>query len=361
MPSFQEVCDALVVALADNVINEEEFLILYEHYRPANPEFPYWMYDEFNFESLDPHECKAEFRVEKQDLPVLKESLRVPDRFVCPQGTVCSGMEGLCILLKRLNYPCRYLDLVHSFGRPVPELCMITNTVLDWVYNTHGHRLTSWDQPFLSRDSLENYARAIAGKGGPLKNCFGFIDGTVRQICRPNKNQRVVYNGHKRVHALKFQAVALPNGIVANLFGPVEGRRHDAGMMKDSGLLDTLQRVAYTPAGDALCIYGDPAYPLRPQLMGPYRIGDVQVLTPAMRAFNKAMSEVRVSVEWLFGDISNYFKFIDYKKNLKIGLSSVGKQYIVSTLMRNILTCLYGNTTSKYFDIDPPTVDQYLS
>ena len=29
------------------------------------------------------------------------------------------------------------------------------------------------------------------------------------------------YNGHKRVHALKFQAVALPNGLIGQLFGPV--------------------------------------------------------------------------------------------------------------------------------------------
>ena len=30
-----------------------------------------------------------------------------------------------------------------------------------------------------------------------------------------------VYNGHKRVHALKFQSVALLNGIIANMYGPV--------------------------------------------------------------------------------------------------------------------------------------------
>jgi hypothetical protein len=33
--------------------------------------------------------------------------------------------------------------------------------------------------------------------------------------------QRIVYNGHKRVHALKYQSLALPNGLIANLFGPV--------------------------------------------------------------------------------------------------------------------------------------------
>ena len=58
-------------------------------------------------------------------------------------------------------------------------------------------------------------------KGAALHNCFGFIDGTVRPISRPMSNQRVVYNGHKRVHALKFQAVTLPNGLIANIYGPV--------------------------------------------------------------------------------------------------------------------------------------------
>ena len=41
------------------------------------------------------------------------------------------------------------------------------------------------------------------------------------------------------------------------------------------------------------------------------------------------MSGVRIGVEWVFGDIVNYFKFLDYKKNLKIGLLAVGKMYIV--------------------------------
>lgn len=41
------------------------------------------------------------------------------------------------------------------------------------------------------------------------------------------------------------------------------------------------------------------------------------------------MNYVRVLVEWLFGDIVNYFVFLDFNKNLKIGLSFVGKMYIV--------------------------------
>ena len=80
-----------------------------------------------------------------------------------------------------------------------------------------------------------------------------------------------------------------------------------------------------------------------------------------MEAYYSSMSSVRSSVEWLFGDIVIYFKFIDFKKNLKIGLSSVGKMYIVCALLRNALTCLYGNTTSDIFGCDPPTLQQYFA
>ena len=359
--SFSEIQDAVAFAFADGFLSEEEFLILYNEYKPANRTYPYWEYDAFCLDDFSSSECESHFRIMKDDIPILADSLRLPRRFVCSQGTVCDHVEGLCMLLKRLTYPCRYFDLISTFGRPVPELCMITNTVQNWIYENHGFRLSSWNQPFLSRACLQEYAAAVSRKGTPLTNCFGFIDGTVRPICRPGINQNVVYNGHKRVHALKFQAVAIPNGLLANLYGPIEGCRHDAGMLRESGLLNTLERIAFNPAGDGLCLYGDPAYPLRPHLMCPYRLGEVPVLTPAMMAFNESMSSVRVSVEWLFRDVADTFKFIDFKKNLKLDLSAVGKQYILSSLFRNILTCLYGNSTSSYFQLDPPTIDNYLS
>lgn len=38
----------------------------------------------------------------------------------------------------------------------------------------------------------EQYAIAVAEKGAALDYCFEFIDGTVRSICRPGDNHRVV-------------------------------------------------------------------------------------------------------------------------------------------------------------------------
>ena len=137
-----------------------------------------------------------------------------------------------------------------------------------------------------------------------------------------------------------------------------EEKRHDAAMLANSNFLTALEHNAVSPTGQQMCIYGDLAYPLRVNLMAPFRGA---ALTAQMEAFNDSMSNVRTSVEWLFGDIVEYFKFMDFKKNLKIGLSSIGKLYVVCALLRNALTCLYGNSTSSFFELDPPTLEEYFS
>ena len=101
-------------------------------------------------------------------------------------------------------------------------------------------------------------------------------------------------------------------------------------MLQQTGILNEFRRVAFHN-GNLLCLYGDPAYPLGVHLQAPFK--NIQ-LTPQMVLYNAAMSEVRVAVEWLFGNITNYFKFIDFKSQLQINLSSVGKFNIVCALWK---------------------------
>lgn len=174
--------------------------------------------------------------------------------------------------------------------------------------------LLSLCQPWLFPANIQNFAEVIHGKGAPLENCWGFVDGTVRPLTRPSKSQRILYNGHKRVHSIKFQSVVAPNGLVANLFGPVEGKRHDSAMLAESGLLQKLNQFSHAPDGTVLCIYGGPAYPIRTHLLSPFKGAG---LTAVQQEFNKSMSKVRIAVEWVFGDIINYFAFLDFKKKIE--------------------------------------------
>lgn len=204
----------------------------------------------------------------------------------------------------------------------------------------------------------------------------------MRPCCRPIRSQRSLFSGHKRTHGIKFQVCALfdqqlsqnnnkqynlqyvilvqsvvcPNGIIANLYGPIPGKHHDAFMLRESNLLTNLQAKFRPP--HVYTLYGDPAYPLRQHMLAPYRGA---LVTREQELFNRRMSRVRVSVEWAFGKIVQYFAFLDFKKNLKILLQPIGKYYVVGALLTNCHTCLYGSVTTCFFHLPPPDVQTYLS
>ena len=112
MFSRQTTQDALAFMFMEDVIDEVEFLMLFETLNKKNPSFPYWSYDRFDLTRITDEECKAEFRFGLAELPLLAKVLAIPDAFVCRNGTVATGMEGLCILLRRFAYPCRLSDSI---------------------------------------------------------------------------------------------------------------------------------------------------------------------------------------------------------------------------------------------------------
>ena len=214
-------------------------------------------------EHLDDAEYWSEFRFLKNDIYRLKDALEIPDVLRTYNRLAVDGIEALCIFLKRFAYPSRYSDFIVRFGRAVPDYSIISSTVMDRIYNRFSYLLEDFNLSFLTPIKLEEYCRAIKRKGAALDNCFGFINGTVRPICRPTVNQRMLYNGHKKIHALKFQSVVIPNGIIANMYGPMEGKCHDCALLRLSNLLTKLEQYAISTNGISLCLYGDPAYPIR--------------------------------------------------------------------------------------------------
>ena len=150
MASFKEIRSILLQIFDDGDISEDEFLLLYDVNTSKNPDFPYESYGKFDLNDMDDSECLSEFRFRKSDLPVLSEALHLPNYFTCQQGTIFGGIEGLCIALQRFPYPCRLSDLIPRFGRPVPELSMISSLVVDTIYQEHNHRITQWNDTLLS-------------------------------------------------------------------------------------------------------------------------------------------------------------------------------------------------------------------
>ena len=98
----------------------------------------------------------------------------------------CYTEKGLCILLQRLAYPCRYSGMITQFGRSPQELSLIANKVMDEIYEQHGHLLTTLDHPWLTRQRLREMADAVYAK---LEGCCpSKLLGVCRWHCKLCRN-----------------------------------------------------------------------------------------------------------------------------------------------------------------------------
>lgn len=88
----------------------------------------------------------------------------------------------LCMLLKRIGYPCRNSNVILRFGCPVAQFCMIFNQVEGIVDQQWRTLLSNLNQPLLRPDTLKTYAEAIYRKDSTLNNVWRFIDGTMTHV-----------------------------------------------------------------------------------------------------------------------------------------------------------------------------------
>lgn len=133
-------------------------------------------------------------------------------------------------------------------------------------------------------------------------------------MCRPKKSQKYVYSGRKRKHALKYQSVVAPDGIIIHLSGPFLGTRHDSFILQQSQLLEAASPYL-TIDSKHYVFYGDPAYGQQDHVVVPFKGVS---LSNDQQEFNKRMSKVRVCVKWGFSKVARYWAFLDYAQNQKL-------------------------------------------
>ena len=157
------------------------------------------------------------------------------------------------------------------------------------IYDRHGHLLRSLNQRWLSVEYVDKYCVAvrnacngryrtfsfaafvtscvfgIALTFSVAENCFGFIDGTTREILKPHSDiQQEFYSGLVRHHAVKYQIFTVPSGLIANMWGPEPGRHHDMYLLAVSRLRERIQ-AKNQEWGREWCLYGDKGYQLGPE------------------------------------------------------------------------------------------------
>ncbi|ETV75884.1 hypothetical protein H257_09853 [Aphanomyces astaci] len=275
----------------------------------------------FTLDDYSDADCIEKFRFTKASLRRLSACLRIPSRVVTTERTSCSGVEALCVLLRRFAVPDRWSDLISMFGRSQSGMCNIFLHVLDHIHNEFDEII------FLDRDrisaQLVEYINAIIAKEP-------FVSAADRVVMNVSEPISMDIND---AMSSKFQSLVTPDGIISHAFGPIEGRRHHLTILRQSNLENVL---ADDDRFAGFVVYGDPAYGYSNHLASPF--GGAR-LTDAQRVVNKSMSRVRISVEWSFGQVVQYWPNVDYKKKMRIGNSPIAKMYKVAVLLTNCITC----------------------
>jgi hypothetical protein len=313
------------------------------------------MGNEFNFLGVD---SVQHFRFTMHEVHQIVAHLDLEERIETPNRYVIEREEALCLVLYRLSWPLRYLEVEKIFHRSFAALSTIFLHMVALIHENWKHILL-FDHVRLTPEFLERCVAAVNAKGGHQRNCWSFIDGTHMKICRPGQEQQEFYSGHKHIHSLKYHAITSPDGMVVHFGGPFPGRRHDARMLTDSRIREYLAVHAVNRHGERLVVYGDEGYGRGVEVTAPFRGND---LTEEQSDYNESMRRPRLAAEWGFAFISNNWCFLNHYSNLRVGLSPIGLYVPIAALFSNLLRCFgRGNTTLAYFEMIPPTILEYLT
>jgi hypothetical protein len=330
--------------------DEEAYLCLLSAYNVARPPPP----PKINLSALTDDELWGFTRFTSRYLVQIPALLGLPPTFQTRNRYRFTREEGFFLLCARLSSKSTLFQLHQLFGYRESHISEAVNWMISWINDNWGFLLEDFSSGHLTKERLQLFAEKIKNhkKGAPLGNVWGFLDCTIRPICRPCVWQRICYNGHKKFHALKYSAVKSPDGLIYHLFGPFEGRRNDNALLNESQLIPRCLEQA-----PDFCLYGDSAYPISSVLLSPF-----VKLNPTEdeKQWNICMSARRECVEWGFADIVRLWKHLDDIGSQQLLSRPLGLMYRVAVILTNMHICIYGCQTTVYFNCAPPRLEEYL-
>ena len=162
----------------------------------------------------------------------------------------------------------------------------------------------------------------------------------------------------KKHHGIKWQLVELPNGMTFDMFGPISFRENDLTVIRLSNLNNRLVQLQ-SGENSKYKLYGDRIFVFEECVM---RAHEGPQLTQQQIDENRAMTKQKNAVEWDFAYTSLLCTFTQYWLNIKLRKHENHKLlYFVATLIRNALVTLRGSQTSRYFDCEPPTLEEWMN
>lgn len=188
------------------------------------------------------------------------------------------------------------------FGGHAPALCEIFWEQIESFIDGRKHLAQGSIATPMIFNRLEPYASAISEVTGPsgVADVVTFLDAKLYFINRPGGGlQRVLFDGRKKRHGLRWQALVLPGGILALFSGPYEARMNDLRVYSQSRL-DLELVPALTKIGRQHLVYTDAGYFYRIGLCPPHHPSSTpaSALTDAANDQDSSMRPARATGEW---------------------------------------------------------------
>ncbi|KAH9375756.1 hypothetical protein HPB48_014640 [Haemaphysalis longicornis] len=119
-----------------------------------------------------PSELSTSAKFERDDICELLTTLKIPDDVISAQRVRVSGMEALCMTLRRLAYPNRLCELEVEFGRHGTVICSVVNKVLSHIEYYFAHLLSDMNNhDWMTPSRMHEFAEAVHARGAPLRSC----------------------------------------------------------------------------------------------------------------------------------------------------------------------------------------------
>jgi nuclease HARBI1 len=261
----------------------------------------------------DDETCQVYCRFSKEEICCLVDLLSVSS---CPWTNRYTLDKELvfCLLLKRLAYPGKLVDIASLFGKSLSWCSTVFNDLATFLFVEY-HSLLEWHPQLDDYNCLACFAESISdlaerrdgGEGGLVAGegsvCFwGFVDSTFCRFCCPTgqKQQRAFYSGYKKDTGQKWQGIVTPDSLVSLLIEPFLSPVNDWAVFQRSAVEEKIRDVM--GGYPLLYLYRDPAYQAFYGVMTPFKHPcGCHALPAYQKNFNKRLSAARIAVEHTFG------------------------------------------------------------
>lgn len=208
--------------------------------------------------------------------------------------------------------------------------------------------LQVWNAAFEARIQ-QRLGVGLFGRFIPI-NCI--LDGVRQHVATPvdNAKARELINPYLGNHATFVHlGIVAPNSLIIALSKPISGSQNDTGAALNIGLEEKLAASGLVAVCDSIFANTPSQRPIPKRKAVATYSGEER----------RAISSVRVAVEWAFGDLVTQCPFVINEWKNKVSVNAPTLSFRMAVLITNFKKCCVGGNGNKYFGVEVISPEEY--